>query len=217
MARFRRSALSAPHFHVVNRSVRRAPILVRRSDYRAFRQVLREGLERHPVRLIAYCLLSNHWHLIVEPEGTPVLMRFMQWVTATHAIRWHRHHRTVGQGPVYQGRYHSTALRELGELVRACRYVERNALQAGLVRRAEDWPWCSLFDRLRSLAAVPLQPARFLCSSAWVEYVNAPIMPSDRRPIAGEEGLVTLASSPGGPTSGTKRPKTVENSSDPLT
>jgi putative transposase len=216
MPRPRRTDLAAPYFHVVNRAVRRTPIFSRRSDYRAFVRVLREGLDEHPVQLIAYCILSNHWHLILEPRGTDALIRFMQWVTATHAIRWHHHHKTVGQGPVYQGRYHSTPLPGVADLVRACRYVERNALQAGLVRRAEDWPWCSLSDRVRSTPSVPLRAAIFLSSTAWIEHVNASLMPEDRRAIASEEGLLTVETMAAKMTSGTNTPKPVENSSDPL-
>ena len=172
MGRRLRQTLRAPYFHVINRSVRRVPLFIRPLDYRAFLDVLAAGLDRYDVRLIAYCLLSNHWHLIVEPAGTKTLTRFMHWVTVTHAVRWHRHHKTVGQGPVYQGRYHSIPLETPQSLMRACRYVERNALAAKLVRRAQDWPWCSLSDRIRGEQPVPLKAAPFFTSTAWLNYVN---------------------------------------------
>jgi len=148
-------------------------MLLRSKDYRAFLQVLREGLERYPVRLIAYCILSNHWHLIVSVPNVDQLSRFMRWTTATHAIRWHRHRRTVGQGPVYQGRFFTSPIGAPDDLIRACRYVERNALRARLVRRAEDWPWCSLSDRRRPDPRLPLVPNAFFESTAWVDHVNA--------------------------------------------
>ena len=214
MPRPRRADLDAPYVHVVNRAVGRAPILTRRTDYRAFLKVLGQGLEKYPVTLVAYCLLSNHWHLILEPAGTTALARFMQWVTATHAIRWHRHHKTVGTGPVYQGRYHATPLPGVADLVGACRYVERNALAAGLVRRAEDWPWGSLSARQRPSPVVALKSARFLVSQAWIDHVNAVLSPGDRRIPVYCEDLNPRAV--GRWTSGTGRRKSVENSSDPL-
>jgi REP element-mobilizing transposase RayT len=192
------------------------PIFVRRSDYRAFLQVIREGLEKHDVQLVAYCVMSNHWHMVLEPAGTEALVRFMQWVTATHAIRWRHHHKTIGQGAVYKGRYHSTALGGITDVVGTCRYVERNALTAGLVRRAEDWPWGSLSDRLRPSPAVPLRSARFLASQAWIDYVNAQISPADRRQIAWEEGLITVERPIINPISGTDEPEAVEKSSVPF-
>lgn len=216
MPRLRRRRLSAPFFHVVNRSARRVPIFVRRTDYRAFLQVISEGLGKHDVQLVAYCVMSNHWHMVLEPAGTEALVRFMQWVTATHAIRWRHHHKTIGQGPVYKGRYHSTALGGITDVVGTCRYVERNALTAGLVKRAEDWPWGSLSDRLRPSPAVPLRPARFLTSEAWIEYVNAQISPADRRQIAWEEGLITVERPSIDPTSGSVEPDAVEKSSVPF-
>ena len=169
----RRRNAQATYFHVVNRSVRKAAIFLRPGDYRAFQQVLREGLEMYPVELLAYCILSNHWHLLVRPSGSKVLSDFMRWVSATHAIRWHVSHQSRGQGPVYQGRFTAVPLEASGELVTVCRYVERNALSAGLVKHAEDWPWCSLADRLQDHSAVPLVSTPFLTSDTWVAYVNA--------------------------------------------
>ena len=202
--------LAASHFHVINRSVRKVPIFRCRSDYRAFLLALAEGLTRHPIRLVSYCILSNHWHLVLEPVGTDDLIKFMQWVTATHAIRWHKHHKTVGQGPVYQGRFHAEPLETAADLIRVCRYVERNALRAGLVSRAQDWPWCSLAERLRSDPQMPLVSADFLTSSAWVDYVN---LPSTQKELIETQ---TLRRVPSPWTSGTEWTKSVENSSDPL-
>jgi REP element-mobilizing transposase RayT len=134
--------------------------------------ILSDGLERHPVRLLAYCLMSNHWHLVVGPVGTRQLARLLHWVTTTHAIRWRKRYRTVGLGPVYQGRFKAVPILATAELMRTCRYVERNALRAGLVRRAQDWPWCSLSHRLRPDPLVPLVSTPFLTSPAWLDYVN---------------------------------------------
>jgi putative transposase len=162
MARRPRSALAASYFHVINRSVRKVPIFTRPSDYRAFLTVLRQGLIRHPARLVSYCILSNHWHLVVGPNSIKDLSRLMHWVTVTHSVRWHRRHQTVGQGPVYQGRFKCQPIDATAVLMRVCRYVERNALRAGLVRRAQDWPWCSLSERLRADARLPLVSTSFL-------------------------------------------------------
>ena len=172
MPRTRRSGLAAPYFHVAHRSVRRVPIFVRPTDYRAFLKVLEEGLNRYPVRLVAFCVLADHWDLVLRPDDTPGLMRFMQWVTATHAIRWQQFHQSRGQGSVYQGRYRSTPLDGPSSLIHVCRQVERNALRERLVQRAQDWPWCSLAERMQPSPSVPLISAPFLMSNAWIDYVN---------------------------------------------
>ena len=180
MARQARRHTAAPYFHVTNRAARKERIFLRPKDYRAFVQVLTEGLERHPVRLLSYCLLSNHWHLVLGPPSTMALTDFVKWVTATHAIRWHRAHQSVGFGPVYQGRFHAEPIEQPGQLVSVMRYVERNALSAGLVSRAQDWPWCSLADRLRPDPDLPLVCAPYLASDSWMAYVNSILTTRDR-------------------------------------
>ena len=222
MPRIRRHALTAPYVHVVNRSVRQAPLFVRRTDYRAFLAVLDDGLRRYPVRLLAYAVLSNHWHMVLEPGGTKTLIDFMHWVSTTHAVRWHRQHRSVGGGPVYQGRYHCTAIESADVLLRVCRYVERNALAARLVRRAEDWPWCSLAQRRAGLEAPPLRTTPFLSSAAWLDHVNAPTEAerlAEEADAAGRQarrlGRRRGRRQPGNERPGTKGTETVENRSDP--
>lgn len=180
MPRRSRKSMPASFFHVINRTARRVPIFTRSNEYRAFLEVLDDGLERYPVKLLAYCVMSNHWHLVVGPEGTEALSRFMRWVTSTHAVRWHHRHGTVGQGALYKGRFLAVPITTAASLVRVCRYVERNALAAGLVKKAEDWPWCSLSERFRSDPRLALASAPFLVSTAWVDHVNAPATPMDQ-------------------------------------
>ena len=71
----------------------------------------------------------------------------MRWLTLTHTQRWHAHHRTAGTGHVYQGRFKSFPVQSDEHFLTVCRYVERNALRANLVNRAEDWNWSSLSAR----------------------------------------------------------------------
>jgi putative transposase len=180
MPRRPRSAAPETFFHVLNRSARRTALFSRPLEYRDFLGLLHDGLERHPVRLLAYCIMPNHWHLIVGPVNPLHLSKLLHWVTATHARRLHLRRKTVGLGPIYQGRFKSQVIQAADELVRACRYVERNALRARLVRRAQDWPWCSLSARLAAEERLPLVRTPFLESSAWVGYVNATLTPQER-------------------------------------
>ncbi len=219
MPRRPRRSLPVPFFHVINRAVRKLPIFARPPDYRAFLAVLSTGLQHHPVRLLSYCVLSNHWHLVVDAGTVATLSRFMKWVSATHAIRWHRRHQTVGQGPLYQGRFRAIPIESGAQLVRVCRYVERNALSAKLVQRAQDWPWCSLSQRLRLDERVPLSTAPFLGTTAWSEYVNAAQPLQDL--VEGhlwEIGEAMSAPEPSrvDPTSGTNLWKPVEKTPVPL-
>jgi putative transposase len=131
-------------YHVLNRAVGRAQIFKKEGDYAAFMKVLRQAQEWQPMRLLSFCLMPNHWHLVVWPQKDGELSEFMRWLTVTHTQRWHAHYQTAGTGPLYQGRFKSFPIQEDEHLLAVCRYVERNALRANLANKAEAWRWCSL-------------------------------------------------------------------------
>jgi putative transposase len=149
MPRTARIAPGGVVFHVLNRGNARNRIFDDDGDYLAFLRVLSAALAAVPgMRLLSYCLMPNHWHLVLWPRGDGELGRFMQRLTVTHVRRWHEHRHSTGGGHLYQGTYKSFPVQRDEHLLVVCRYVERNALRAGLVRRAQDWRWCSLWQRL---------------------------------------------------------------------
>jgi putative transposase len=116
-------------------------------DYEAFEAMIEKTLQSRPMRICAYCLMPNHWHFVLWPEREGQLGDFMQKLAVTHVRNWQEHHRRVGYGHVYQGRYKSFPVETEDYFYRVVRYVERNALRASLVRRAGDWRWGSLWRR----------------------------------------------------------------------
>jgi putative transposase len=110
-------------------------------NYQAFEAVLRETLDESPMRICAYAVMPNHWHLLVWPERDGDLAVFMQRLTITHVRRWQQHRGYRGLGHVYQGRYKSFPVESDEHFWVVSRYV---ALRAGLVLRAEEWRWLSL-------------------------------------------------------------------------
>ena len=151
------------------------------SDYEAFLQTLAETQQHVPgMRLLAYCLMPNHWHLVLWPEADGELSDFMHWLTLTHTQRWHAHYQNVGGGHLYQGRFKSFPVATDEHYLTVGRYVERNALGAGLVKRAEDWQWGSLARRrdVNSLELPMLGVGRLPWPRNWLEQVNRP--PSER-------------------------------------
>jgi putative transposase len=156
----------------MHRSATGTPLFRRTTDYRAFLATVRDGLGHHPVRLISYCVLSHHWHLVMGPADARTVAALIRWVTTTHTDRLRRTRDTAGRGLAYRSRFWTDAIDAPGGLLRTCRYVERHAVRTGLVRRAEDWPWCSLAERFRFLPRLPLVTTPFLASATWVEHVN---------------------------------------------
>ena len=175
MPRTARIALGGLVYHVLIRSVARLPLFRKTADYEAFERVLCEAHDRYPMRILAYCLMPNHWHFVLWPRKEGELTDFMRWLTNTHTMRWHAHYHTSGTGHVYQGRFKAFAVETDKYFYTVARYVERNALRAELVSRAEDWRWSSLWRRERGDV-----DARALLSDwplprpgSWVSRVNA--------------------------------------------
>ncbi len=159
-------------YHALNRAVGRATLFHKDGDYAAFENALRQAKAWQPMRLLAYCLMPNHWHLVLWPAGDGDLSEFLRWLTVTHTQRYHAHYHTAGTGPVYQGRFKSFPVQEDDHLLTVSRYVERNALRASLVRRAENWRWSSLWQRVQGRAAGLLDEGPVPRPGDWLGYVN---------------------------------------------
>jgi putative transposase len=163
-------------YHVLNRAVARLPLFQKDGDFEAFQRVLLLAMEQHPTRLLGYCLLPNHWHMVLWPRRDGELSAFVRWLTHTHSMRWHAHYHTSGTGHIYQGRYKSFVVETDDHFYSVLRYVERNGLRANLVRRAENWRWSSLWQRQHPGEEVRaiLHPWPLPEPDDWVQVVNAP-------------------------------------------
>ena len=163
-------------FHVINRAVARLTLFEKQEDYEAFERVLALAHERVNLGIFAYCVMPNHWHFVVCPKTDTQVTDFFRWLTHTHTMRWHAHYHTEGTGHLYQGRFKTFPIQEDEHLVSVLRYVERNALQANLVKRAEDWKYGSLWrmihgdaDSQSLLSDWPIRRPR-----TWRAMVNRP-------------------------------------------
>jgi putative transposase len=161
-------------YHVVNRAAGRLVLFETSADFAAFESLLQDMLICTGMRIIAYCLMRNHWHLLLWPIADGDLTRFMHRLSATHARRWVLAHDSVGRGAVYQSRFKSIPVQSDHHLLTVWRYVERNPLRANLVSSAEDWDWSSLsLSRERRQAPVLCGPPVDR-PSEWLDFVNAP-------------------------------------------
>ncbi len=177
MGRPLRAALGGYVYHVLNRANGRLPIFHKDGDYESFEKILSEALGHVPgMRLLTYCLMPNHWHLVLWPKKDGELSDFVHWLTLTHTQRWHAHYHDVGCGHLYQGRFKSFPIQADEHFLTVCRYVERNGLRASLAKRAEEWRWCGLWRREKGPAqARPLLSAWPIpCPPTWVAEVNRP-------------------------------------------
>lgn len=177
MPRAARVAPGGMVFHVLNRGNDRRTLFETADDYAAFLRLLRETQDRIAMRILAYCLMPNHWHLLLWPEEDGSLAAYLQRLTTTHVRRWHLHRQSVGQGHLYQGTYKSFPVQEDEHFYAVARYIERNALRARLATKAENWRWGSLAQRCGrqrvddppELSAWPVARPR-----TWLARVNEP-------------------------------------------
>lgn len=134
-------------YHVLNRANARMQIFEKEKDYLAFEKIAVEAKEKYPMQILSYCLMPNHWHFVLCPKGNQDLASFMRWITLTHTQRWLVHRNMIGYGHLYQGRYKSFPIQKDKHFLQVCRYVERNALRAKLIDKAESWRWGSAWVR----------------------------------------------------------------------
>lgn len=171
-------------YHALNRGNGRATIFHNDGDYQAFERILEEALEHvKGMRLVSYCVLPNHWHLVLWPREDGELSDFLHWLTLTHTQRWHACYRHVGTGHLYQGRYKSFPIQDDDHFLQVCRYVERNPLRAGLVRKAENWRWSSLWRRQHDSGTVILSPPPVRLPTDWLEVVQHAQSPAEEAAI----------------------------------
>jgi len=136
--------------------------------------------EKLPVTLWGYCLMPNHWHLVVEVIRMADLSKLVHRICNRLVRSFHRQSPRLGGGHIYQGRYKSFPIQDESYLFNVLCYVEANPLRAKLVARAEDWPWSSLsrakvYEGLIEEARPKLAP--WDRGEHWRETVNQPLSP----------------------------------------
>jgi putative transposase len=159
-------------YHVINRGNQKATVFHDPADYSQFLALLARAQERLAVPILAACLMPNHIHLVVRPFSDSDLGRWTHWLFTTH-VRWY-HAKYATTGRVWQGRFKAFIVQEDHHLLTLMRYVERNAVRANLVERAEDWRWGSLAWRRAHPAPVALTTSPTPLPTYWRHYVNEP-------------------------------------------
>lgn len=213
MPRSARALHAGACYHLINRGNGRATVFHSPLEYRAFLDLIDEAQQRDAVPLLAACLMPNHFHLVVIAPGRVALYRWLQWLLTTHSHRYNVYRDRVGH--VWQGRYKSFQIQHDDHLLTVMRYVERNPCRAGLVQRAENWPWGSLAWRAGRSPGPPLADPPVRLPGTWTEWVNRPQSPTEvdalrrcvnrQQPYGGEDWVREIVDRDG--LAGTLRPR----------
>lgn len=164
-------------YHVLNRGNSREEVFHKQGDYYSFTKLLTESLEQFKVKMFAYCLMPNHFHMLVEPDKGEDLSKFMQWLTTCHVRRYHQHYGTSGH--VWQGRYKSFIVQNDVHLLTVARYVEGNPVRSGLVKSAKEWRWSSHRDRLKNAGGGIISDLPITLPDDWSSYTDLPLTSTD--------------------------------------
>lgn len=164
--------------HIVNRGNDKKVIFPEPIDYAAFLVLLREAREKFGVDLYAYCLMPNHFHLVVRTSGLEQISAYMHYVEREHACDLRRCWRSKGHGHVFQRRYWSKEVVGDGYLMTVMRYVEANPYRANLIRPDQSWEWSSLWDRETGERDL-LQPSGLWLPDDWRTIVTVPMQQQD--------------------------------------
>lgn len=176
MPRTARASRGGVCHHVMTRGNRRDTVFHDARDYATFLALMRRANERLPVRILGFCLMPNHVHLVLLPAGDGELGRWMHWLLTAHVQRYRKRYDSSGR--IWQGRFKAPPVQQDRHLLTVLRYVERNPLRSGLVNRAEAWPWSSL--RLRKDRADPLlSPPPIPLPQNWAGLVDEPLATSE--------------------------------------
>lgn len=175
MPRVARGLADGLIYHIINRGNGRQQVFHTDGDYRAFAELMAEASERYPVKVLAWCIMPNHFHLLVSPERADDLSRWMQWFMTSHVRRYHRFYNSSGH--VWQGRYKSFIVQEDAHLLTVVRYIEGNPVRAHIVPSAKDWNWSSHRGRTGATESSAEQlPVEM--PSDWTSYVDQ-MLPED--------------------------------------
>lgn len=172
MPRLRRIVPDNTIHHVLNRGNRRQVVFHDDDDYDRFFNLLADSLERHPMRILAVCLMPTHFHMTVWPTTAGSLSAYMTCLMNKHVRQHHKKYGTVGHGHIWQGRYKNFMVQNDGHLFNVLRYVEANPLRAGLVSRADDWQWSTLSRRVTPDGRSFLSEWPVARPAEWQSYVN---------------------------------------------
>jgi len=173
MPRIARGLAGGFPYHIINRGNGGQEVFYKNEDYKAFVGLMVEAKTRYSIKVLAYCLMPNHFHMVLMPLHAEDLSRYMQWLMTSHVRRYHRHYGTSGH--VWQGRYKSFIIQRDRHLLTVLRYVEGNPVRAGLVGSAKEWLWSSHRETSGIKSCLLIDEIPVELPEGWERYVDRPL------------------------------------------
>lgn len=170
MPRIARGLADGLIYHVLNRGNGKQTVFHKDRDYNAFVELMKEAKKKYEVKIFAYCLMPNHFHIVIMPIRAGELSKYMQWLMTSHVRRYHRHYETSGH--VWQGRFKSFIIQEDNHLLTVLRYVEGNPVRKGIVKSAKQWNWSSHCESINEKPVLLIDKIPLELPNDWSRYVD---------------------------------------------
>jgi putative transposase len=179
MPRKRRMLSVGQPCHAVNRGQDGRPLFLENAHYQHFIDLMAEGKRRYPVRIYSYTLIGNHFHKLLSAVEEGAISAYMQWVEGRYGYDLRYDAQDLGQGHVFQRRFWAEPI-GWGpfHFINVQRYIEANPVKAGLVRRAEDWKWGSVWERETKGRSL-LDPSPLILPDDWLSQLNSCVPPEE--------------------------------------
>jgi len=177
MPRTARKLVDGAYYHIINRGNNKNTIFRTRLDYRVFIGLLSEAKRRYPLTVFGYCLMPNHFHLIVYARDGGHVRAFIHWTMTCFAHYYHATYNTSGH--IWQGRFKNLLIEREEHLIVALRYIENNPVRAGMVRSSWDWEWSSIRQQCQRDYSGLIDPPPFAVPADWLNLVNMPLTPKE--------------------------------------
>ncbi|MEI8374241.1 MAG: transposase [Planctomycetota bacterium] len=176
MPRTARASAGGLCYHVLNRGNAGTEVFRDARDYAGFVELLQQGTDTRKIRLLAYCLMPDHFHMVLWPRKDGDLSHWMQWIATSHVRRYHQQHQTSGH--IWEGRFRAFPIQPNENLLTVLRYVEQNPLRLKKelkVRKLERWHWSSVGKEVAGLERPEIEPGPMARGPNWLQSVQQPL------------------------------------------
>lgn len=146
MARKARTLISGSAYHIISRGNQRQKVFFDKEDSQRYYDSLSRYKKRYKTKIYAYCLMSNHIHLLLDPDCKPSLKKFMHGLNMSYAKYFNYKYKKCGH--LWQDRFKSFIISKDSYILNCVNYIEFNPVRAKIVEKPEDYQWCSYKARV---------------------------------------------------------------------
>ena len=158
-------------YHVSNHTWKHLRVFGSKANRQLFVEAMSQVQQRVPVRIVSYCILKDHWHILLWMNRVPRLSEFMKRLLVMHSQRWHSIHNSLGGGTLYTGRYKSFPVQK-SHCCSVMRFIESHPVRSGEVDNPLDWEFGSYFCRYEDTPPLELSQPPNACGSNYRQLVK---------------------------------------------